>query len=164
MYVCVCVCVCVWVSSVQSLSHVRLFATPWIAGPPCPSWTPRVHSNSCLSSQWCHSAISHLILFCPLLLLPPIPPSISVFSNESTLCIRWPKYGSFSFSLSPSMSEYVLMTCLRIFVYNSFTQKQPLALATVCGQYILHILKLNIIRLFCADDCYIQWHRWTCIY
>ena len=45
---------------------------------------------------------SHLILYCPLLLLPPIPPSISVFSNESTLSIRWPKYWSFSFSISPS--------------------------------------------------------------
>ena len=45
---------------------------------------------------------SHLILCCPLLLLPPIPPSIRVFFNESTLCMRWPKYGSFSFSISPS--------------------------------------------------------------
>ena len=45
---------------------------------------------------------SHLILYCPLLLLPPIPPSIRVFSNESTLCMRWPKYWSFSFSISPS--------------------------------------------------------------
>src|SRR5574341_999365 len=45
---------------------------------------------------------SHLILFCPLLLLPPIPPSIRVFPNESTLCMRWPKYWSFSFSISPS--------------------------------------------------------------
>ena len=48
---------------------------------------------------------SHLILCCPLLLLPPIPPSIRVFSNESTLCIRWPKYWSFSFNISPS-NEY----------------------------------------------------------
>ena len=45
---------------------------------------------------------SHLILYCPLLFLPPIPPSIRVFSNESTLCMRWPKYWSFSFSISPS--------------------------------------------------------------
>src|SRR5574341_1338012 len=45
---------------------------------------------------------SHLILFCPLLLLPPIPPSIRVFPNESTLCMRWPKYWSFSFSIIPS--------------------------------------------------------------
>ena len=68
--------------------------------PPCPSPTPRVHSNSCPSSRWLPS--SHLILCCPLLLLPPIPPSIRVFSNESTLRIRWPKYWSFSFSIIPS--------------------------------------------------------------
>ena len=69
------------------------------ARPPCPWPTPRVHSNSRPSSQWCHPAISSSH---PLLLLPPIPPSIRIFSNESTLCIRWPKYWSFSFSISPS--------------------------------------------------------------
>ena len=70
------------------------------ARPPCPSPTPGVYSNPCPSSQWCHPAISSLC--CPLLLLPPIPPSIRVFSNESTLHFRWPKYWSFSFSISPS--------------------------------------------------------------
>ena len=64
---------------------------------PCPSTTPGVHSNSHPLSQWCH-----LILCCPLLLRPPIPPSIRVFSNESTICMRWPKYWSFSFSIFPS--------------------------------------------------------------
>ena len=67
------------------------------ARPSCPSSTPRVHSNSCPSMP-----SSHLILCRPLLLLPPTPPSIRVFSNESTLRIRWPKYWSFSFSISPS--------------------------------------------------------------
>ena len=67
------------------------------ARPPCPSPTPGVRSDSHPSSQWCH-----LILCCPLLLLPPIPPSIRVFSNESALLMRWPKYWSFSFSISPS--------------------------------------------------------------
>ena len=67
--------------------------------PPCPSPTPWVHSNSRPSSQWCHPAISFC---CPLLLLSPVPPSIRVFSNESTLCMRWPEYWSFSFSISPS--------------------------------------------------------------
>ena len=71
------------------------------ARPPCPSPTPRVHPDSRPSSQWCHPA-SHLILCCPLFLLPPIPPSIRVFSNESTLRMRWPKYCSFSFSIIPS--------------------------------------------------------------
>ena len=65
--------------------------------PPCPSPTPRVHSDSHPSSQWCH-----LILCRPLLLLPPIPPSIRVFSNQSTLPMGWPKYWSFSFSIIPS--------------------------------------------------------------
>ena len=65
--------------------------------PPCPSPTPRVYSNSCPSS--------HHINCCPLLLLPPIPPSVRVFSNESTLRMRCPKYWSFSFSISPS-NEY----------------------------------------------------------
>ena len=69
------------------------------ARPPCPSPTPGVHSDSRSSSQWCHPAISSCR---PLLLLPPIPPSIRVFSNESTLCMRWPKYWSFSFRISPS--------------------------------------------------------------
>ena len=67
---------------------------------PCPSPTPRVYPNSCPLSWWCH-----LILCRPLLLLPPIPPSIRVFSNESVLHIKWPKYWSFSFSISPS-NEY----------------------------------------------------------
>ena len=73
------------------------------ARPPCPSLTPRVYSNSCPLSQWCHP--THLVLCCPLLLLPSIFPSIRVFSNESALRIRWSKYWSFSFSISPS-NEY----------------------------------------------------------
>ena len=69
--------------------------------PPCPSPTPGVHSDS-RPSIWSVMPSSHLILCRPLLLLPPIPPSIRVFSNKSTLCMRWPKYWSFSFSISPS--------------------------------------------------------------
>ena len=70
------------------------------ARPPCPSPTPGVHPNPCLSSWWCHP--NHLILCCPLLLLPPILPSIRVFSTESVLHIRSPKYWSFSFIISLS--------------------------------------------------------------
>ena len=89
-------------SSVQSLSHIRLFATPWI--------TARQGSLSITNSQSPLKPMSiesvmpsnHLILFHPLLLLPSIFPSIRVFSNESALRIRWPKYWSFSFSISPS--------------------------------------------------------------
>ena len=68
--------------------------------PPCPSTTPRVCTNSRPLSRWCHS--NHLILCCPLLLLPSIFPSIRVFLYESALRIRWPKYCSFSFNISPS--------------------------------------------------------------
>ena len=66
---------------------------------PCPSLSPRVCSNSCPLSQWCHPTISSSVT--PLLLLPLIFPSIRLFSNESVLCIRWPKYWNFSFSVSP---------------------------------------------------------------
>ena len=74
----------------HGLQHARL---------PCPSPTPRVYTSSCPSSQWCHPAISSCL---PLLLQPPIPPSIRVFSNESSLRMRWPKYWNFSFSIIPS--------------------------------------------------------------
>ena len=67
--------------------------------PPCPSPTSGVHSDSRPSSQWCHPAISSSVVPSP---LAPITPSIRVFSNESTLRMRWPKYWSFSFSISPS--------------------------------------------------------------
>ena len=89
-------------SSVQSLSHVRLFATPWIAArQACLSIT---NSWSSLRLAFIESVMpsSQLILGHPLLLLPPIPASIRVFSNESNLCMRWPKYLSFSLSIIPS--------------------------------------------------------------
>ena len=69
------------------------------ARPPCPSPTPRVHSNSCPLSRWCHPAISSSVV--PFSSCPQSLPA-SVFSNESTLHMRWPKYWSFSFSISPS--------------------------------------------------------------
>ena len=75
----------------HELQHARL---------PCPSPTPGVYSNSCPLSQWCPS--NHLILCRPLLLPPLIFPSIRVFSNVSALRLRWPKYWSFSFNISPS--------------------------------------------------------------
>ena len=100
-------------SSVQSLSRVRLIATPWIAARQASlsitnswSWLRLMPIDSVMPS-------SHLILCCPLLLLPPVPPSIRVFSNESTLRMRWPKYWSFSFSISPS-NEHQEMISFRI--------------------------------------------------
>ena len=91
--------------SVQLISHVRFFVTPWT--------TARQASLS-ITSSWSLLKLmsiesvmpsNHLILCYPLLLLPSVFPSIRVFSNESALCIRWPKYWSFSFSISPS-NEY----------------------------------------------------------
>ena len=89
-------------SSVQSLSRVRLFATPWIAAPQASLSITNSRSSPRLTSIELVMPYSHLILCCPLLLLPPIPSSIRVFSNESTLRMRWPKYWSFSFSIIPS--------------------------------------------------------------
>ena len=91
--------------SVQLLSHVRLFATPWTAA--CQASLSITSSRNLFKLMSIESVMpsNHLILFRPLLLLPSIFPSIRVFSNESVLCIRWPKYWSFSVSSSPS-NEY----------------------------------------------------------
>ena len=94
---------------VQLLSFVQLFAAPWTAAhqAPCPSPSP---SNSCPLSQ---CPLSHLILCCPLLLLPSVFPSIRVFSNELALPIMWPNYKNFGFSISPS-NEYSEFISFRI--------------------------------------------------
>ena len=89
-------------SSVQSLSCVQLFATPWIAAHQASLSITNSRSSPKLMSIESVMPSSHLILCRPLLLLPPIPPRIRVFSNESTLHMRWPKYWSFSFSIIPS--------------------------------------------------------------
>ena len=89
-------------SSVQSLSHVWLFAIPWIAARQASLSITNSRSSPKLMCIESVMPSSHLILCRPLLLLPLIPPSIRVFSNESTFLMRWPKYWSFSFSISPS--------------------------------------------------------------
>ena len=99
--------------SVQSLSRVRLFVTPWTAAHQASLSITNSQSLPNLMSIESVMPSSHLILCCPLLLLPPIPPSIRVFSNESTLHIRWPKYWSFSFSISPS-NEYLGLISFRM--------------------------------------------------
>ena len=92
-------------SSVQLLSHVRLFSTPWTAA--CQTSLSITNSWSLLKLMFIESVMpsNHFILCCPLLLPPSIFPSVRVFSNESVLHIRWPKYWSFSFSIGPS-NEY----------------------------------------------------------
>ena len=89
------------VSSVQSLSHIQLFVTPWTAA--CQATLSFTNSWSLLKLISFETMVpsSHLILCHPLLFLPSVFPSIKVFSNKSALCIRWPKYWSFSFSISP---------------------------------------------------------------
>ena len=89
-------------SSVQSLSHVRFFVTPWIAARQASLSITNSRSSPRLTSIELVMPSSQLILCRHLLLLPPIPPSIRVLSNESTLHMRWPKYWSFSFSIIPS--------------------------------------------------------------
>ena len=112
-------------SSVQSLSHVRLFATPWTAASQASlsitsSWTLlRLMSIEAVMTS------NHLILCHPLLLLPSIFPSIRVFLNESVLHIRWPKYWSFSFSISPS-NEYPGLISFTVDWFNPLAIQETL--------------------------------------
>ena len=93
---------CTQFGSVQSLSPVRHFATPWIAAHQVSLSITNFRNSLKLTSIKSVIPSSHLVFCRPLLLQPPTPPSIRVFSNESTLHMRWPKYWSFSFSISPS--------------------------------------------------------------
>ena len=104
-------------NSVQLLSHVRLLATPWTAA--CQASLSITSSQILLKLMSIESVMpsSHLILCCPLLLLPSTFPSIRVFSKESVLHIRWPKYWGFSFSISPS-SEYSGLISFRIIWFD----------------------------------------------
>ena len=125
-------------SSVQSLSHVRLFVTPWITARQASPSITNSRSSLKLTSIKSVMPSSYLILCHPLLLLPPVPPSIRVFSNESTLCLRWPKYWSFSLSISPSNENPGLvsfsMDCLDLLAVQG-TRKS-----------LLHSSKSSIIR------------------
>ena len=94
----------------QSLSPVRLFATPWITARQASLSITNSRSSLKLTSIESVMPSSHLMLCRPLFLLPPIPLSIRVFSNESTLHIRWPKYWSFSFSIIPSKEQSGLIS------------------------------------------------------
>ena len=138
-------------SSVQSLSCVQLFATPYIAV--CQASLSINNSWSSLKLVSIESVMpsSHLILCYPILLLPPIPPSIRVFSNESTLCMRWPKYWSFSFSISPSNEHPELisfrMDWLDLLVVQGTLKSllQHHSSMYICGGFILIFGKTNTI-------------------
>ena len=113
VYIYICIHKLSQFSSVQSLICVWLFATPWIAARQAS--LSITNSQRSLKNMRIKSVMpsSHLILCCPLFLLPPIPPNIRVFSNESTLPMRWPKYWSFTFSINPS-KEHPGMISFRI--------------------------------------------------
>ena len=131
-----------WLSIQFNLSLVWLFATPWIAA--CQASLSIINSQSSLKLTSIESVMpsSHLILCCPLLLLPPIPLSTRVFSNESTLRMRWPKYWSFSFSISPSKEHPGLifrMDCwIRVFS-NTAVQKHQFFGTQLSSQSNFHI-------------------------
>ena len=97
-------------SAAQSCHSLRPHGLQY-ARPPCPSPTPRIYSNSCPLSWWCHPTILSSVT--PSGRLPSIFPSIRVFSNESVLCLRWPKYWSFSFNNTPS-NEHSRLISFRI--------------------------------------------------
>ena len=103
----------VTIGSVQSLSHVRLFVTPWTAARQASLSITNSRSPLKLMSIESVMPSNRFILCCPILLLPSIFPSIKFFSNESVLHIRWPKYWSFSFSINPS-NEYSGLIFFRI--------------------------------------------------
>ena len=103
----------VQISSVQSLSHVQLFMIPWTAAHQASLSIANSRSLPKFMSTESVMPSNHLILCCPLLLLPSIFPCIRVFSNELALHIRWPKYWSFSFNISPS-NEHSGLICFRM--------------------------------------------------
>ena len=167
-------------SSFQSLSHIQLFATPWTAA--CQAYLSITNSQILLKLMSIELVMppNHLILCHPLLLLPSIFPSIRVFSNESVLCIRWPKYWHFSFSISP-FSEHSGLISFRMGWLDLLAVQRTmdwlkigkgvcegcilsLCLFNLCAEYIMRnawldeaqagikIVKRNINYLRNADD------------
>ena len=114
------------------------------ARPPCLSPTPGVYSNSCPLSRWCHPTISTSVI-----LLPSIFPSIRVFSNESALRIRWPKYWSFSFNISPS-NEYSRLISFRMYQLDLY---RLLLIWYWTNCYLLYKLTLRKIKIILISIC-----------
>ena len=128
----------IWCFVVQSLSHVWLFATPWTAAFSVLHYLPEFAQTHV---HWADDAYNHLMLSCPLFLLPSIFPSIRVLSNELTLHIMWPKY--WSFSISPS-SEYSRLITFRIDLFN------PLTVQGTQSLFHYHINSL-VLSLLCGS-------------
>ena len=138
-------------SSVQSLSRVRLLATPWIAAHRASLSITNSQSLFKLMSIESVMSFSHLILCHPLWLLPSILPSIRVFSNESALCRRWPKYWSFIFSISPS-NEY----CVDSRITKANNSKHILWLALLDYLYLSSFLAVTLGIDPCLCDSYLE--------
>ena len=140
-------------SWVQLLSHVQLFAILWTAAHQPSLSIANSKSLSKLMSIKSVMPSSHHILCCPLLFLPPIPPSIRVFSSESTLCMRWPKHWSFSFSISPS-NEHPGLISFRMDWLDLFAVQETLksllqhhsSKASILWLSFLHSLTLTSIH------------------
>ena len=165
-------------STVQSLSHVWLFVTPWTAAHQAS--LSITNSQSLLKFMSIESVMpsDHLILCHPLLLLPSIFPSIRIFSNNLALCIRWPKYWSFSFSISPS-NEYSGLISFSIDWFDLLAVQRTLKSlfqnhTVQKHQYIYHIFKIHIYiyviciiqwNTFCyktrMKSCHLQQHGWS---
>ena len=126
--------------SVQLLSHIRLFVTPWTAASQASLSFTNSWSLHKLTSTESEMPSNHLILYFPLLLLLSIFPSIRVFSSESVLRIRWPKYGSFSFSVSPS-NEYSGLISFRMDLLDLLAVQGTLKSLLQC-----HSSKASILR------------------
>ena len=135
-------------SSVQSLSRAQLFATPWIAALQASLFITNSQSLPKLMSIESVMPSNHLILYRPFPLLPSIFPSIRVFSNESVLCIRWPKYWSFCFSIGPS-DEYSGLISFRIDRFDLLAvQRTPKSL--------LQHHSSKALILWCSAFCIVQ--------
>ena len=173
----------VFLSSVQLLSCVQLFATPWIAARQASLSITNSRSSLKLTSIEPVIPTSHLILCHPLLFLAPIPPSIRVFSNESTLHMRWPKYWSFSFSIIrskeiPGLTSFRMDWWIslqskrlsRVFTNNTTVQKHRFSSTQLSSQSNFHIHTWPLEKPYCLLDgpllakwclcfwiCYLGW-------
>ena len=160
-------------SSVQSLSSVWLFVTPWIAAHQASLSITNSRSLLKLTSIKLVMPSNHLILCRPLLLLSPIPASIRVFSNESTLHMRWPKYWSFCFSISPS-SEHLGLISFRMDWLDLLAIQGTLKsiYSTICNtcvlrkilRIILHMLYIHYISYVIMYNIYIYMLLYTHVY
>ena len=152
-------------SSVQSLSRVWPLATPWIAA--CQASLSITNSRSLLKLMSIEPVMpsSHLILCRPLLLLPPIPPSIRVFSNESTLRMRWPKYWSFSFNISPSNEHLGLisfrMNWLDLLAVQDSQESSPTPQFKSINSSVLSLLYGQFSHAYMTTGKTIALTRWT---